>query len=79
MAAVRGLCGASSTRSGNWHGLSCKVEHMDDPHQCLDCHEEPDIHAELFGINCARCHNTATWKPAVLTKHVFPAGSWRER
>ena len=43
----------------------------EDPHQCIDCHEEPAMHAELFGINCGRCHNTVTWKPAVLTKHVF--------
>lgn len=48
-----------------------EIEDMDDPHQCLDCHEEPEIHAELFGINCARCHNTVTWKPAVLTRHDF--------
>ena len=46
-------------------------EAEEDPHQCIDCHEEPAMHAELFGINCGRCHNTVTWKPAVLTKHNF--------
>ncbi len=48
-----------------------ELEGMDDPHQCFACHEEPSIHAGSFGINCARCHNTITWKPAVLTKHEF--------
>lgn len=42
-----------------------------DPHQCAACHEEPAIHADLFGLNCARCHTTLAWKPALLTRHVF--------
>lgn len=47
------------------------TEEDEDPHQCLDCHEEPAIHADLFGLNCARCHNTQAWKPALLTRHEF--------
>jgi mono/diheme cytochrome c family protein len=47
------------------------TENRDDPHQCVACHEEPEVHADAFGINCARCHNTTTWTPAVLTRHDF--------
>jgi len=47
------------------------VEDLDDPHHCASCHEEPEIHADLFGVNCARCHNATAWKPAVLTNHIF--------
>ncbi len=43
-----------------------------DPHQCVACHEEPIVHADKFGINCARCHSTQAWVPALLTKHIFP-------
>ncbi len=70
MATVRGYSDQTVSVAGE--GLAyLAVEDEDDPHQCLDCHEEPEIHAELFGVNCARCHNTVTWKPAVLTKHDF--------
>ncbi len=48
-----------------------ETEGGDDPHQCFACHEEPTVHVGSFGINCARCHNTITWKPAVLTRHEF--------
>lgn len=44
----------------------------EDPHECRACHEEPAIHAERFGMNCARCHGLQAWKPALLTKHTFP-------
>lgn len=47
------------------------TEAAGDPHQCVACHEEPVIHAEAFGVNCARCHNTTAWTPAVLTRHDF--------
>jgi mono/diheme cytochrome c family protein len=47
------------------------IEDLDDPHHCASCHEEPEIHADLFGVNCARCHNATAWKPAVLTNHIF--------
>ena len=47
------------------------VEDLDDPHHCASCHEEPEIHADLFGVNCARCHSATAWTPAVLTSHVF--------
>lgn len=47
------------------------VEDLDDPHHCASCHEEPEIHADLFGVNCARCHSATAWTPAVLTSHIF--------
>lgn len=46
-------------------------EGEEDPHRCVACHEEPEMHAELFGLNCARCHNTEVWAPASLTRHDF--------
>lgn len=47
------------------------VEDLEDPHHCASCHEEPEIHADLFGVNCARCHSATAWTPAVLTSHIF--------
>jgi mono/diheme cytochrome c family protein len=43
----------------------------DDPHECRACHEEPDLHAERFGLNCSRCHTLEAWKPALLLRHTF--------
>ena len=43
----------------------------DDPHECRACHEEPEVHAERFGINCSRCHTLEAWKPALLLRHTF--------
>ncbi len=47
------------------------LENSDDPHRCAACHEEPAVHIGEFGLNCARCHNSVAWAPAVLTKHTF--------
>ncbi len=47
------------------------VEDLEDPHHCANCHEEPEMHADQFGINCARCHSATAWVPAVLTSHTF--------
>jgi mono/diheme cytochrome c family protein len=45
---------------------------LDDPdHQCVACHEEPDLHAGVFGVQCARCHTISAWSPAYLTLHTF--------
>jgi mono/diheme cytochrome c family protein len=41
------------------------------PHECQACHEEPAVHADRFGLNCARCHGLEAWKPALLTRHTF--------
>ena len=39
---------------------------------CAGCHQEPAIHAGLFGAECAACHTTSGWVPAQLTQHTFP-------
>ena len=43
----------------------------ENPHACFACHEEPDVHVDRFGVQCARCHGLAAWEPALLTRHVF--------
>jgi mono/diheme cytochrome c family protein len=43
----------------------------EDPHECRACHEEPELHAERFGLNCSRCHTLEAWKPALLLRHTF--------
>jgi len=43
----------------------------DDPHQCKDCHDDPEVHLGKFGLDCSRCHVTAAWVPAQLTRHLF--------
>ena len=42
------------------------------PSTCVGCHEEPAVHAGLFGTDCMRCHTTTAWTPAQLTRHTFP-------
>jgi len=60
------------------HGaLECLVCHenqqfRETPTECSVCHEEPDIHAGSFGLNCANCHSTEAWQPAMLMSHTFP-------
>ena len=48
-----------------------ETEEEQDPHRCVACHEEPEVHLGRFGINCARCHSSVAWTPAYLTKHNF--------
>jgi len=43
----------------------------EDPHECRACHEEPEVHADRFGLNCSRCHSLQAWTPALLTRHTF--------
>ncbi len=38
---------------------------------CTSCHEEPELHAGVFGTTCEYCHTTEKWNPAVLTQHKF--------
>lgn len=38
---------------------------------CVDCHEEPEMHAGVFGTSCEYCHTEQGWTPAVLTRHTF--------
>jgi hypothetical protein len=52
----------------------CHVERVFEgtPRECVACHQEPAVHAGLFGLDCVRCHTTTAWTPAQLTQHTFP-------
>ncbi|MCL4560975.1 MAG: hypothetical protein M1281_10210 [Chloroflexi bacterium] len=47
-------------------------KYTDAPTQCSGCHDEPDIHAGSFGLQCQDCHTSSAWKPALLRVHPFP-------
>jgi mono/diheme cytochrome c family protein len=49
--------------------FASELENKD--HQCVACHEEPEVHVDLFGDQCARCHTVDYWSPAYLTLHMF--------
>lgn len=55
--AVVSLAGAANPQAG--------------PHECRACHDEPALHTDRFGLDCARCHTMAGWLPARLTYHTF--------
>ncbi len=42
------------------------------PTECSQCHQEPELHAGVFGLKCGYCHTTDTWSPASLRQHDFP-------
>lgn len=69
IATARGLAPAAPIPVVEMASLEIMAE--PDPHECRACHEEPLVHAGLFGLNCARCHTLQTWKPAFLSRHVF--------
>lgn len=54
--------------------VDCHVEHnyRTGPLACVDCHADPEVHLGTFGLECDRCHTDAGWKPAALTRHLFP-------
>ena len=52
--------------------ISTSLLAEDDPHQCVACHEDPQVHRGQFGLDCVRCHNLQAWAPASLTRHTFP-------
>lgn len=39
--------------------------------ECVACHEEPAVHAGLFGVDCSRCHLDTAWSPTELVRHDF--------
>ena len=41
------------------------------PADCVSCHEDPELHAGIFGNDCARCHTATAWAPAQLVQHDF--------
>lgn len=42
------------------------------PRECAGCHQEPPLHAGLFGTDCAACHTPTAWLPAQMPNHSFP-------
>ena len=58
--------------------VDCAVCHVGDvfrgtPSSCAGCHAEPQVHAGLFGADCAACHSTDAWMPAGYNgPHSFP-------
>ena len=38
---------------------------------CSACHAEPEIHAGVFGLDCAKCHSDQSWKPGRIDGLVF--------
>ncbi len=61
---------------GKHADLQCQECHQDHvfmgtARDCVACHQEPDLHAGQFGLDCARCHTPAAWAPAQLTQHTF--------
>lgn len=69
-AAMFALAGAHETATCE----SCHVAQTfaGTPRACAACHEEPEIHAGVFGLDCVRCHTEVAWTPAGLTQHTFP-------
>jgi predicted CXXCH cytochrome family protein len=62
---------------GKHAAIQCSDCHVNNvyrgtPEECWLCHEEPDIHTGLFGLECGYCHNTEAWSPASLAQHTFP-------
>jgi hypothetical protein len=57
--------------------LACEACHAEQrfkgtPAECAGCHAEPEVHAGVFGAECAACHTTTAWTPAALRAHIFP-------
>jgi hypothetical protein len=43
------------------------------PQTCVGCHPEPTFHLGALGTDCAACHETAGWQPALFDQpHQFP-------
>jgi hypothetical protein len=41
------------------------------PGDCVNCHSEPFVHIGVFGLDCAACHDSLSWKPALLEEQSF--------
>jgi hypothetical protein len=39
--------------------------------KCVSCHSEPALHAGLFGSDCASCHTSSKWTPALVNNQPF--------
>ncbi len=48
-----------------------REQYVDIPSNCAACHNEPEIHAGVFGTSCESCHTSTAWVPAQLQQHAF--------
>lgn len=48
-----------------------KEQYIDLASDCAACHQEPEMHADLFGTTCENCHTATAWSPAQLSQHAF--------
>ncbi len=48
-----------------------KEQYVDLASTCNSCHEEPEVHAGVFGTTCENCHSAIAWVPAQLKQHAF--------
>jgi hypothetical protein len=49
------------------------VQFAGTPSTCVSCHADPVFHAGAFGTDCASCHTTTAWRPAIFNgQHTFP-------
>jgi hypothetical protein len=53
--------------------VDCHLEgrFQDLPGDCISCHAEPPEHFGIFGHDCADCHNSNSWKPALFEEKPF--------
>ena len=58
------LLGVRMSQSAEKNGLAC-----------TDCHSNRDPHRELFGRDCAGCHDTITWR---ITGFLHPSPTSRD-
>jgi hypothetical protein len=54
------LTGAHVTASCN--GCHVTTEYKETPSDCVSCHAIDDAHEGNFGVGCADCHKTDTWR-----------------
>lgn len=41
------------------------------PKDCVNCHAEPTVHVGIFELDCETCHDSQSWKPALLGNQPF--------
>ena len=51
---------------------------QDDPHECRACHEEPEVHAERFGIQLLALPHAGGVEAGVAVAAHLCAGPWRK-
>ncbi len=64
--------------TGAHQQIDCEQCHVNSqfagtPSACVNCHADPAYHAGAFGTDCASCHSTTAWSPAMFNgQHTFP-------